>query len=525
MKKNLLFITSIAVFLAGCSFLDEYSKDKVFASSANDLDELILGDGYMNAEMSAGYDLGYGYCSYIHLMDDDAEETSLAQMGSSHGFNLRDPMFGYFTWQARPGVNETNSSFINESGDWNRIYGHINVVNSILDIVDDLGGTHSEQAQATRIKGEACFLRAAYHFTLVNLYGKPYNRENISSPGIPIKLVGEVIDIKYSRESVGTVYEQILADLKVAEACLAESVSLNTIYRADIVACYHLLSRVHLYMQNWSEALRYAQKVLATNGALRDLNGFNYETGFLSKTSPETIFSMGSSNLPCCFINQLKSFGVSHDLYHSYTAGDLRQEIFLYEYDGYVGLTKLAPAATQAYRKGTNEFWWYAYYYYGYYGKRVEVSDHFLFRSAEAYLNGAEAAAYLGDENTANRLLEQLRVNRIDAATYAPVNLSGEALVKFIRDERRRELCFEGHRWFDLRRYQVCEHYPESKEIRHIYYQYESRNSTTLIQKREYVLQPYDPAYTLAIPKEVLDFNTGMQNNERPERPATLLPF
>lgn len=36
----------------------------------------------------------------------------------------------------------------------------------------------------------------------------------------------------------------------------------------------------------------------------------------------------------------------------------------------------------------------------------------------------------------------------------------GEDLVNLIRDERRRELCFEGHRWFDLRRYAVNPKYP-----------------------------------------------------------------
>ena len=31
-------------------------------------------------------------------------------------------------------------------------------------------------------------------------------------------------------------------------------------------------------------------------------------------------------------------------------------------------------------------------------------------------------------------------------------NLSGQALLDEIRLERRKELCFEGHRWFDLMR-------------------------------------------------------------------------
>lgn len=524
MKIRHILTAAATLLICGCSFLEEYSNDKVFVRNPDDLDELLLGDGYMDADPSSPNDESSGYYPYIHMMDDDIEE-SISDHTGSHGFNRRDPVFGYYTWQVRPGMNETGSSFANESKDWNRIYAHINVVNSILDIVDDLGDTPSEREQATRVKGEAAFLRAAYYFTLVNLYAKPYSQENASSPGVPLKLVGEVVDIKYQRNTIAEVYDQILKDLTLAEECLAVSAPMNTIYRADIVACHLLQSRVYLYMQNWDEALRYSEKVIEAEGDLRDLNGFNYEEGFLSKSSPETIFSMGSNNLPCNIINEPKSFGVTHDLYNTYAADDLRREVFLYEHDGYVGLTKLAPDPRYADRKGQDNFWWYAYYYYGYRGRQVEVSDHFLFRTAEAYLNGAEAAAYLNDNATANRLLEALRQKRTDAASYAPVNLSGEALVRFIRDERRRELCFEGHRWFDLRRYQVCEHHPDSKEIRHIYYQYESRNSTQVVQKREYILNPYDPAYTLPIPYEVLDFDTGMQNNERPERRPNLLPL
>lgn len=52
-----------------------------------------------------------------------------------------------------------------------------------------------------------------------------------------------------------------------------------------------------------------------------------------------------------------------------------------------------------------------------------------MFRNAEAYLNGAEAAAYLGDEATALDLLEQLRVKRFKNESYATLQKSGEELV------------------------------------------------------------------------------------------------
>ena len=50
-----------------------------------------------------------------------------------------------------------------------------------------------------------------------------------------------------------------------------------------------------------------------------------------------------------------------------------------------------------------------------------------------------------------------------------PITESGESLVTLIRAERQRELCLEGHRRFDLRRYTVCEKCPSSKTITHYY--------------------------------------------------------
>ena len=58
-----------------------------------------------------------------------------------------------------------------------------------------------------------------------------------------------------------------------------------------------------------------------------------------------------------------------------------------------------------------------------------------------------------------------------------------DALIQLVRDERRRELCFENHRWFDLRRYGM-------KEIKHVWYD-ESGHAI------EYTLQQNDPGYTL----------------------------
>ena len=132
----------------------------------------------------------------------------------------------------------------------------------------------------------------------------------------------------------------------------------------------------------------------------------------------------------------------------------------------------------------------------------------------------AEACAMLED-GTANQYLNELRSMRVN--NYTAQSYSGEDLVTQIRNERRKELCFEGHRWFDLRRYTVSNPYPYTKEIRRVYPFYTRSSSSlyTLDHVYTYVLEENDPAYTFDIPRSVKEFDVvPMPGNDRPERPA-----
>jgi len=130
------------------------------------------------------------------------------------------------------------------------------------------------------------------------------------------------------------------------------------------------------------------------------------------------------------------------------------------------------------------------------------------FKVTEAYLNAAEGAAMLYKETgngefqiKAQALLDKLRVKRFSAAAFVSTDISAaDELIAFVRDERRRELCFENHRWFDLRRYGM-------EEIKHVWYDASGNAS-------EYVLEKNDPGFTLQLPNEAFEYNSGLEQNE-----------
>lgn len=76
------------------------------------------------------------------------------------------------------------------------------------------------------------------------------------------------------------------------------------------------------------------------------------------------------------------------------------------------------------------------------------------FRLAEIYLNYAEAQFELGNEALAREYVSKVRA-RVGMPAI-PATVGGAALRERIRNERRIELAFEGHRFFDIRRWKIA---------------------------------------------------------------------
>ena len=147
---------------------------------------------------------------------------------------------------------------------------------------------------------------------------------------------------------------------------------------------------------------------------------------------------------------------------------------------------------------------------------RSYVSDIFTLRTAEGYLNAAEACAMLGDAGAASGWLNRLRGKRIK--DYEDVVYTADEIIEQVRVERRKELCLEGHRWLDLRRYAVCKKSPFKKIIERVYALYDWDGRSVFKYAEVYQLNVDDPAYVFAIPKAVLEFDKDMPDNIREDR-------
>lgn len=485
--KKIVYIATLLLFCGCSNFLKEYSQDLVVVKTTTDLDEILLGSGYLPSTQEIN-SFSLGNCgSFLNLMDDDINGV-ITKFGNIQWDYLSGSIFGYTTWQQEVGRNYKNTGTNDDSQTWNEAYRRINVANIILDELDNIElPTGKDVITAKRIKGEALFIRAQMYFLLANLYSNAYIPSLAAQiECVPLKLTGYV---EYDEESKGKfrrdkqyqVYEQIVKDLKESVECLTQSPQGKPLHRASAVVSNLLLSRVYLYMQDWENAKIYAKRAYDMNNILTNLSA--YEGNFMVETNNEILFSQGTLTIQGLFKADGGDFCVSKDLLSLYDKENDLRYVKFFTKKSQTDSMMAAPKYNLILHKS-------------------HVSDVFSFRTAEIYLNCAEACAMLG-EGEANNYLNALRANRITG--YLPETYSGDELIQQVRTERRKELCIEGHRWFDLRRYAVSERLPYSKDLRRIFGTYDTDNKLNFQYARVYQLLAHSPSYTLAIPKSVLE--------------------
>lgn len=136
-------------------------------------------------------------------------------------------------------------------------------------------------------------------------------------------------------------------------------------------------------------------------------------------------------------------------------------------------------------------------------------------RLGEIYLNYAEAMFELGDESTARLYINKIRQRARGASTNVlpDITATGTQLFSKIQHERRIELAFEDHRFFDVRRWKIAE-ITENKPARRISI---IRNDQTKVKTYKIdVLQErkfFPQHYLLPIPRDERQRNPLLEQN------------
>ena len=390
---------SFSVALTSCdNFLDITPTGKVIASTGEEYRAMLT------------YEYKY-FPKDRHMTTVRTDELKFS--GSTASSDL-DAYLDLWLWK------DENPSPTTSYFSWRSYYHAIYIANYIIEHQEEI--TDASAKNINQLVGEAYMMRAYCHFLLVNLYAEPYTHcTPATTRGVPMMLEADVNAIPGS-SSVETIYQQVLSDIAEAEQRLnVTKWDEGENYRFNTISAQALRARTYLYMGRWQEALTAAKAVIAAHGDLEDLN---VSSALLpdSYQSAENIVALEqfSSNLSTV-INQ-----PSNDFISLYRTGDQRKSKY--------------------FKRATSTTW-----------TLLKSDGYCSFRSAEAYLTAAEAAAQLNDLTGAIDLLKPLLQKRLNATAYqetldlmTPMNQS--QLLQEIYDGRARELAFEGHRWYDLRR-------------------------------------------------------------------------
>ena len=514
-----------ALFVSSCGdFLEEYSTDQRYCEKAQDLEDLMIGEAFLQTNNLSTYSPGslspenmntYNM-AYVHVLDDDADVLMLNEyIQTSSTCSPLHVLGAMYRWAADPNMDDLNKKWTD--GSWANIYKRIGAINAIIFQTEKIQPANAADEQLmAHVSGEAHFLRAFYYTQLANVYGMPYSKATASTDFcVPLKISETIEDRYFSRNTNAEVWGQIARDLDIAAEQL-KGYNPDTKLRAGYYAAKALQTRVALYMEDYDKVVECAAAFDGSPYALTDLNTHAMGTNVLCKSSKDVIFTMSQNEIPCIYANEgtaydsdwmpysvASCFRASDDLMEKYENDDLRLTHYF------------------RHTSNTNSVMPDKYKTWATYNDPEGVSAMFLLRLAEVVLNKAEAQLMLGKTGEAAQTINSLRAKRFAAPAAAPTDDS--QLMNFIRDERRRELCFEGHRWFDLRRYAVNSKYPLSADftINHPAYAYNASKGTAE-QVGYYVLESYQKdqaAWVIPVPDETINFNRGeIRNLERKTR-------
>lgn len=320
-----------------------------------------------------------------------------------------------------------------------------NIIFQANAVIEGLQNNNSVSDKVNRqLTGEAKFVRAFWHFYLVNLYGD-----------VPIVTSTDYrVNGVIRRSSQAQVYEQIIGDLKDAQDLLNSGfvdASDTTVYasastervRPTKWAAKAMLARAYLYTGDWVNAEAAATDVINNN--MFSLVPTTNIAKVFTKNSQEAIWqlmlppSKYYTNEGSFFILTAGSVptvsSISTQLYNAFEATDKR---------------KTWISSIMATVSGQPKTFYFAFKYQAGSKATAQTEYNMVLRLAEQYLIRAEARAQQNNTIGAAADLNAIR----GRAGLAPSTATSKAdLLAAIAQERRVELFAEwGDRWLNLKR-------------------------------------------------------------------------
>jgi hypothetical protein len=399
---------------------------------------------------------------------------------------------------------------------WSGYYSAIANINLVIQGYETITpATPAETTSFNKYKGDAYLARAYYYHQLALRFCKAYNPATAATDlGLPLVLtyVNPLYAPLPSRATLKATFDQILADIAVAKPLLANTAGVQgaTTFNIDVVNA--LEARVRLDIQDWTGAYTLANSLIVANkyplfntaAALKGYWHTDTRQESIMQMATSTVsgegvntnniylgFTVGTGTNPNYFI---PDFIPSKWVIDSYADNDLRKAVYFEPkrvvienivYNNTIQLVNKYPGNPALFTSTNTNY----------------ANAPKVFRVAEQYLIAAEAAANANNPAGALLALNSLRVSRgIDALS----GLTGTPLTQAIRDERTRELAFEGFRLFDLKRWGLGFTRREPQNLNVIN---TGPNFNTL------TIDAANPKFTWGIPPSELTINSNLVQN------------
>lgn len=334
-------------------------------------------------------------------------------------------------------LNQIVNTLTNSAGIWVSRYSTANNCNRVIEAGEIVTVGSNEQNKFDNLLAEAYAMRALVHYDLLLYYGE--DTTNPSALGVPYQDFVSATEAPTRLNTQETV-DKIKADLDTASSLLDDSITAKDRVSESFIT--FLRARLALITEDWNGVIantnpiinnfslanqsQYQLMFLGDQDQTEVIYAYDNVNGFNRNVAGEFIFTGTGGNF----------IGMADGLFdlleaESINNNDIRFEVNTRDSDAPEENTiNKYPAISGTY-----------------------INDFKLFRASEAYLMRAEANARLGNFGAAANDVQAVRNARRASEDTAEAYSNLTTAIEDIAFERRLELCFEGHRYVDLKRY------------------------------------------------------------------------